>query len=165
MHDRKTEQQQEVLASLEVHPFGHEQKLEAYRFEKMPCFSTSGGVIGTIFHGIRLSEHYTKLSFQLNQLISGARSPVASHIESTHSVSSLSNRQHEILFLTGLGFSAKEIASRLNLSKRTVENYTAQIRTRFNVHKAHELKDMAWAEGWVNTIPKRFLNPQSILIN
>ena len=135
LHDRKTEREERTLSSLEVHPFGKEQKLEAYCFEKMPCFDKDRNVLGTIFHGIKLSEHYIQLSFQLNQLVSGQRSPMASFVEGNDHYQQLDDRQHELLFLLGLGFNTKEIAARLQLSKRTVENNLAIARIRFNVSK------------------------------
>ena len=164
LHDRRTENEQQTLSSLEVHQFGKSSSIEAYRFEKMPCIDSTG-VIGTIFHGVKLSEQYINLSYQLNQLVGVHNTPIASFSEGNHLNGLLSSREHEILFLIGLGFSTKEIASRLNLGNRTIENYLAKIRTRFGVKKTQKLREMAWEYGWVNNIPKRFLTPRSVIIN
>ena len=51
----------------------------------------------------------------------------------------LSNQQINCLHLLAQGFSAKEIAERLNLSRRTVESYLAHVRNIFGCRNSNEL--------------------------
>ena len=166
LHDRKTERLKTTLSSLEVHPFGEEQTLQAYCFEKMPCISPEGMVIGTIFHGFPLSHYYTKLSLQLNTLIRGEKISSASWISGLDDEDNfLSTRQHEIVFLLCVGFTPKEIAERLGKSERTIRNHIERIKHQSGVNNAQQLKEYAWQQGWVNKIPDHLLRNSSILMN
>ncbi len=55
------------------------------------------------------------------------------------SVESLSDREFEVFQLIGNGFSAKEIAEKLNLSTNTVESHRNRIKSKLNLKDSAEL--------------------------
>ncbi len=62
----------------------------------------------------------------------------------------LSQRELEILRLTGLGMEAKEVAEQLKLSPRTVDVHRANIRRKLGIQGTHHLMRyaMRWLEHW-----------------
>lgn len=63
----------------------------------------------------------------------------------------LTARQREILQLVAEGFSAKEIATQLKLSHRTIEFHKAKIMELLNLHTTADLVKYAVAHGLVTT--------------
>lgn len=63
------------------------------------------------------------------------------------SVASLSEREFEVLHLIGLGFSTRQIASKLSRSVKTVEAHQANIREKLNIPSGKEL--MRFAIQWI----------------
>jgi len=64
-------------------------------------------------------------------------------------VDDLTSRQREILQLVAEGFSAKEIASQLKVSHRTIEFHKAKIMELLNLHTTADLVKYAVAHGLV----------------
>jgi DNA-binding NarL/FixJ family response regulator len=62
----------------------------------------------------------------------------------------LSSRQREVLQLIAEGYSAKDIATRLDLSVRTVETHRAQLMTRLDIHDVAGLVRLAVRTGLVS---------------
>jgi DNA-binding NarL/FixJ family response regulator len=62
----------------------------------------------------------------------------------------LSSRQREVLQLIAEGYSAKDIASRLDLSVRTVETHRAQLMTKLDIHDVAGLVRLAVRTGLVS---------------
>ena len=56
----------------------------------------------------------------------------------------LTRRQREVSVLLMLGLSQKEIAKRLSISRRTVEDHTRDVERAFNVHSIKELVFKLW---------------------
>ncbi|MDP1573792.1 MAG: helix-turn-helix transcriptional regulator [Coxiellaceae bacterium] len=56
----------------------------------------------------------------------------------------LSKQQMNCLHLLSMGFSAKEIANQLNLSRRTVESYLAYVRQIYDCRNSKELISIYW---------------------
>ena len=61
----------------------------------------------------------------------------------------LTNRQMQILRMVATGDSSREIASKLQLSRRTVENHRARILERLSVSSAAEMVEVARQNGWI----------------
>lgn len=59
----------------------------------------------------------------------------------------LSNRELEVLYLIGQGYTNQEIASRLYLSIKTVESHNAHIKEKLNLQHAHAL--IQYAVKWI----------------
>ncbi|MCA1567609.1 MAG: response regulator transcription factor [Acidobacteria bacterium] len=61
----------------------------------------------------------------------------------------LSEREAEVLRLIALGYSNKEIATRLDISVRTVETYKARLMEKLNFHSRAEIVRYALLQGWL----------------
>lgn len=61
----------------------------------------------------------------------------------------LSEREAEVLRLIALGYSNKEIATRLDISVRTVETYKARLMEKLNFHSRAEIVRYAMLQGWL----------------
>ncbi|MCL4492321.1 MAG: response regulator transcription factor [Nitrospirae bacterium] len=59
----------------------------------------------------------------------------------------LSDREREVLQLLAEGRTTKEIASRLNVSNKTIETHRMNIMTKLNIHSVAELTKYAIREG------------------
>ncbi|HEY0098350.1 MAG TPA: response regulator transcription factor [Pyrinomonadaceae bacterium] len=62
----------------------------------------------------------------------------------------LSEREAEVLRLIALGYSNKEIATRLDISVRTVETYKARLMEKLNFHSRAEIVRYALLQGWLD---------------
>ncbi len=81
-------------------------------------------------------------SQMLNQLVNGKRT------EDDSPVSSLSDRELEIVNLIGSGLPTREIAAKLHISVKTVETHRAHIKRKLNVENATQLVQFCvrWVE-------------------
>ncbi len=70
-------------------------------------------------------------------------------VEQHHS-GQLTPRQREILALTALGFSMKEVALRLNISVKTVETHRLNVMDRLGLHNIPRLVHYAIRVGLIN---------------
>ncbi len=63
-------------------------------------------------------------------------------------LSSLTDREHEIFRLVGIGLGASEIAIKLNRSVKTIEAHRANLKQKLGLRNAHELNRFAanWAD-------------------
>ena len=80
----------------------------------------------------------------LNQYVSKARS------EATNQTSRLSSRELQVLAMIAEGRSNKEIASRLNISVRTIESHRERIMRKLNIHSVVGLTRFAIANGVIS---------------
>lgn len=67
----------------------------------------------------------------------------------THSLETLSAREKEVLSLVCEGLSNKQIAQRLYLSIRTVENHLARLYSKWGVNSRTEAAVLALQQGWI----------------
>jgi RNA polymerase sigma factor (sigma-70 family) len=66
----------------------------------------------------------------------------------------LSPREREVLRLTAHGFSNKEIASRLEVSVKTVETYKARASEKLGLRTRAEIVRFGAAQGWLNDLER-----------
>lgn len=76
----------------------------------------------------------------------------------TNSSLELTPRQQEVLFFLLRGKRAIDIAELLHLSKRTVEGHIESLKDKFNCANKTSLIEKAIADGYLNLLPKHFLN-------
>ncbi len=80
------------------------------------------------------------------------RAPLSRHLRvdppgDVAGISSLTQRESEVLVLLAKGFTVKQCARRLRLSPSTVEKYKAQLMKKVGVHRLVDLVRLAWCEG------------------
>jgi DNA-binding NarL/FixJ family response regulator len=80
-----------------------------------------------------------KAAGNLPPLPPSAKSPLAAPVPSVEAVQMLSSREIEVVQLVAGGLSSKEIASRLDLSVRTVEKHRANIMEKIGVREVASL--------------------------
>jgi len=73
------------------------------------------------------------------------------------SCEALTDREGEILFYLLHGLSCREIATKLHLSTRTVEDHTRNIKFKLNCDNKNQLIDFAISNGLINVIPEYVL--------
>lgn len=61
----------------------------------------------------------------------------------------LSERETDVLRLIALGYSNKEIASKIDVSTRTVETYKVRLMEKLNFHSRTEIVRYALLQGWL----------------
>ena len=61
----------------------------------------------------------------------------------------LSERETDVLRLIALGYSNKEIASKIDISTRTVETYKMRLMEKLNFHSRTEIVRYALLQGWL----------------
>ena len=83
------------------------------------------------------------------RLLTQAVSPVPVAAERDAGVRSLSDREFEVFELVGRGYTAKEIASQLGLSSKTVDVHRARIRTKLGLATTPDLTHFAvrWVQA------------------
>ena len=59
----------------------------------------------------------------------------------------LSQREHQVMLMLAQGHSVKEIASRLDLSRKSVETYQARVREKLNLHTRADMVRYALETG------------------
>lgn len=64
----------------------------------------------------------------------------------------LTDREKEIVRLTVLGFANKEIAEKLRISNKTVENHKTNIMTKLNFTTKHDLIQFAIRNGYLDVV-------------
>ena len=93
-----------------------------------------------------MNGDFYKTPLTPKDVISGLPPPGRAHIPAADD---LTARQREILQLVAEGFSAKEIASQLKISHRTIEFHKAKIMELLNLHPTADLVKYAVAHGLV----------------
>lgn len=83
-------------------------------------------------------------------LVSQTRRPAADGKEPTRK--SLTPRERDILELVAKGFSSPEIATKLNISAKTVENHRANIMSKLNIHNLAGLVRYAVRMGIISAM-------------
>jgi DNA-binding CsgD family transcriptional regulator len=156
--------QQDLLAlsgqSLEIiHDLENPQDQTTYLLRKTPLRDASNHIIGVIYHCSTWSQpnllQTLKRIDQKRQ--SMAQVPTYYTLEAHHNPVQLSQRELECLFLQLRGKTVVEIATVLKLSKRTVELYVDNVKTKFGCQNKAELLVSAMNQGYQHHVPKSLL--------
>lgn len=78
-------------------------------------------------------------------------SAVMGKLESHEADASLTTRERQILHLIAAGYSNNEIAERLSISPKTVDNHRTRMMAKLNVHSLAQLLSYALKEGLLDT--------------
>lgn len=98
---------------------------------KAPLFDDSGKIVGV--YGIDNYSPSKKLQTAMEKI------GIFKGIKLTESSQGLTKRQLDVLFYIVKGMTAKQIASKLGLSPRTIEFYIVNIKTKFQANSRFEL--------------------------
>lgn len=147
-HDRKAESSKDGAEIIVTSDFWRKEVLEPYYCPKFPIYNNEGDILGTVFYAKKFSfvsvcDFFSKLK--------------PSVITLTPPVDTFSEKELDIIFYAIQKLSSKEIASKLFLSHRTVENRLSIIYNKINVHSLSSLIEYCHTAGLHNYVPKRFL--------
>lgn len=154
-HDRKVILLQDSITSLEVHTFGREKVIQPYFFEKSPLYDLQSNCIGTIFHG-------KKMYIFSPEMLALTESPTS--LVFTPPSEIFTNREWDTIFHLNQRLSMKDIAAKLNLSPRTVENNIQKIYIKAGVRNFNSFFEYCKNNGFYKYMPDRFLSPFHRLI-
>lgn len=148
VHDRLVEHTGKRRSSLEIHPFGREQRLSAYFFDKTPFPDASGKTVGTFFHG-RKAEHLS-----LRFYTTGDK---AESLLLTSPSNLFSETEWMIVFYLRSHLCRKEIAIKLNRSEGYIKNLIAMIYDKSGVTNTRMLIEFIREKGWHQYVPEKLL--------
>lgn len=75
-----------------------------------------------------------------------------------HTKNPLTERELDVLYYLLHGLSQKQIADKLNLSVRTVEDYVDHVKVKLSCGNKNQLFEFALQHGLMNIVPKKLLN-------
>lgn len=155
-HDRLVEQTLKRRSSLEIHPFGRDQQLSAYFFDKTPFPDEYNNIVGTFFHG-RKAEHLS-LRFYIN----GGK---AESLLLTPPDSMFSEFECLVIFYLRNHLTPKEIAIKLNRSLGYIRNTIAKIYEETGVSNAAMFIDYLRENDWHRYVPEQLLAHHHMIIS
>jgi DNA-binding CsgD family transcriptional regulator len=157
--------QQDLLAlhgnSVEIiHTLDESPQNKTYFLQKSPLRDEQNEIVGIIYLCSPLPQE---------DLIAGLKQIDQKHcpqvevpdhyvLDTNHNPVKLSDRELECLFLQLRGKTAKQIAEILKLSKRTVEYYIDNMKSKFGCFNKAELLIAAISLGYQQHVPKNLLN-------
>lgn len=124
---------------------------------KKPLYDEENQIIGTIFSCFKMQN--TNLFILKDHL--EINRPGFYEIGGLYDKYNLSSRESECLFFLIRGYTAKEIARRLNLSAKTIEYYIDQIKSKLSCLKKSELIEKAIDIGFIFNIPSKLIKKNS----
>jgi len=114
--------------------------------------------LDTLFQTPKITQAVKKLHFTDANLLALSSSLNPQYVLcDDFSIFNLTEREGHCLFYLVRGKTAKEISEKLNLSRRTVEQYTESIKIKFNCSKKSDLIEKAIQIGFVYILPRDFL--------
>lgn len=147
-HDRKAEQSREGAEIIVTSSFGRERVLSPWYFPKFPIYNQNGKVLGTVF--------FCK-KFNFISICDFFNSLKPSVITLTPPVDDFSERELDIIFYAIQKMTAKEIAEKLSLSNRTIENRLRFIYDKVGCHSLKDLIEYCHTSGLSHYVPKKVL--------
>lgn len=147
-HDRLVERTGKRRSSLEIHPFGREQRLSAYFFDKTPFPDASVQTVGTFFHG-RKAEHLSLRFYTTDDKAESLLLTFPSNL--------FSETEWMIIFYLRSHLCRKEIAIKLNHSEGYIKNLIAIIYDKAGVTNTRMLIDFIREKGWHRYVPEQLL--------
>ncbi|WP_340616832.1 helix-turn-helix transcriptional regulator [Xenorhabdus entomophaga] len=155
LHDQKVMQEEKSYTSLETHVWGETKALSSYFCEKSPIYHENGECIGIIYHLWKAQD------YSLTRLYHG-KLPASIMFQPPTEL--FTQREWDIIFLSLHKYTSKQMGRILNISYRTVENYTAQIYKKVGVNSAQQLEEYCRFNNFDLYVPERFLFPESRIL-
>ncbi|MBD2814498.1 PAS domain-containing protein [Xenorhabdus sp. Flor] len=151
-HDQKVMGEEKSYVSLETHIWGETKSLSSYFCEKSPIYHENGDCIGIIYHLWKAQD------YSLTRLYHG-KLPASIMFQPPTNL--FTQREWDVIFLSLHKYTSKQIGRILNISYRTVENYTAQIYRKVGASSAQQLEEYCRLNNFDLYVPERFLQPES----
>lgn len=146
--------------SLEIfHCLENSQDNKTYFLQKSPLRDQKNKTVGVIYSCAAWSQANLLASLkQVDQKYHAEKDvPAYYSLDTNHNPANLSKRELECMFLQLRGYSAKQTAELLGLSKRTIEYYTDNIKAKLGCINKTELLLTAVSQGYHQHIPKSLL--------
>nr|WP_113869550.1 helix-turn-helix transcriptional regulator [Brenneria salicis]NMN92609.1 Response regulator containing a CheY-like receiver domain and an HTH DNA-binding domain [Brenneria salicis ATCC 15712 = DSM 30166]RBP57534.1 regulatory LuxR family protein [Brenneria salicis ATCC 15712 = DSM 30166]RLM28669.1 helix-turn-helix transcriptional regulator [Brenneria salicis ATCC 15712 = DSM 30166] len=148
-HDRRTESSAQRVAVIETHYWYGNETLMPFICEKIPIFDKNKVCIGTIWNSKQLNT-LSPLIY-INQ-----RKPSTLTTELTTTL--FTKSELDVLFLILQRFSNKEIARRMNVSHKTIENRVHNMYQKAGVHSLSQFEAFCHHLGLDNYIPDSLIS-------
>lgn len=157
-HDRQTIEKKDRLCSIEIHPYGRDQIMQPYYFDKYPLYDQENTeCIGTIFH----ARPVENLSLQKKILFNSE--PGYFLFYSPDPI--FTARELDIIFCLLQRMSSKLIARFLSLTPKTVENKIQIIYEKANVHSSYAFIQYCREKNLDRYLPQKILKQESNILD
>lgn len=154
-NDKIIIEKEKTIIEIETHTYGKNQTLQPHLCKKSPFYDTQGQCTGILCQGLNIKiSHIYSGCFEKNNSLT------------TNSINYLfTKRDLDIIFWVQQRLASKEIARKLNLSPRTIENKLQLIYEKANVHSRSQFIKYCKSVGLDGHIPESLLNKGVITIN
>ncbi|HDL7801040.1 TPA: PAS domain-containing protein [Yersinia enterocolitica] len=146
-HDRKVKLLQDRITSVEIHAWDGRSYYQPYFVDKYPLMDENGVSQGVICHGRPVEDivltYLNKIKIPISLIL-------------TPPSDLFSKREWEVLFYIPHSFSSTEIAKKLYLSSRKVDNITQKIYKKAVVSRRQQVVDYCYENKIINYVPQSF---------
>ncbi|WP_315708312.1 helix-turn-helix transcriptional regulator [Brenneria uluponensis] len=148
-HDRRTEKSKKRVAIIETHYWYGKKTLTPFISEKIPIFDNDKKCIGTLWNSKQLDT--------LSPLIYiNKEKPTTLKTELTTTI--FTKSEFDIIFWMLQRFSSKQIAQKINVSHKTIENRIYNMYQKAGVHSLHQFEEFCYHLGLNNYIPDSLIS-------
>ncbi|EOW1936314.1 helix-turn-helix transcriptional regulator [Yersinia enterocolitica] len=146
-HDCKVKLLQDRITSVEIHAWDGRSYYQPYFVDKYPLMDENGISQGVICHGRPVEDiiltHINKIKVPTSLIL-------------TSPSDLFSKRDWEVLFYILHSFSSMEVATKLHLSSRTIDNITQKIYKKIGISGRQQLVDYCYENKINNYVPQSF---------
>ncbi|MGN1566253.1 helix-turn-helix transcriptional regulator [Yersinia enterocolitica] len=146
-HDCKVKLLQDRITSVEIHAWDGRSYYQPYFVDKYPLMDENGISQGVICHGRPVEDiiltHLNKIKVPTSLIL-------------TPPSDLFSKREWEVLFYILHSFSSMEVATKLHLSSRTIDNITQKIYKKIGISGRQQLVDYCYENKINNYVPQSF---------
>lgn len=146
-HDCKVKLLQDRITSVEIHAWDGRSYYQPYFVDKYPLMDENGISQGVICHGRPVEDI---ILTHLNKI------KVPTPLILTPPSDLFSKRDWEVLFYILHSFSSMEVATKLHLSSRTIDNITQKIYKKIGISGRQQLVDYCYENKINNYVPQSF---------
>ncbi|HGS4168552.1 TPA: helix-turn-helix transcriptional regulator [Yersinia enterocolitica] len=146
-YDCKVKLLQDRITSVEIHAWDGRSYYQPYFVDKYPLMDENGISQGVICHGRPVEDiiltHLNKIKVPTSLIL-------------TPPSDLFSKRDWEVLFYILHSFSSMEVATKLHLSSRTIDNITQKIYKKIGISGRQQLVDYCYENKINNYVPQSF---------
>lgn len=146
--EKQTRDQESPLSVINIFPYGSEQIIQPYLFDFFPLFDEDLNCNGAFCYA-RPYPFFLPLECVDNKL------PRPAAVKQPNNI--FTEREWDIIFFILNRVGNREIAKRLNLSRRTIENQLQIIYKKLEINNSSQLRNFCQVKGLGHYIPSKFL--------